>query len=117
MSRRQIPYFAQVADIWSVGIMYMCMTLLKFPWRIADTEVDRCYGSYIREWPRGRDKLIAQLPQLRDDGNEVIKGMVYPDIKGRLTMDQVMESKWIKNIDVCHANHLARTHAHHLKID
>ncbi|KAJ2356149.1 serine/threonine protein kinase [Coemansia sp. RSA 2618] len=117
MSRRQLPYFAQVADIWSVGIMYMCMTLLKFPWRIADVDVDRCYGSYIREWPRGCDRLFGQLPKLQHNGNDVIKGMVYPDTKGRLTMDQVMESKWMKEIDVCHANHLAQTHIHHMKID
>ncbi|KAJ1743066.1 serine/threonine protein kinase [Coemansia sp. RSA 990] len=117
MSRRQVPYYAQVADIWSVGIMYMCMTLLKFPWRIADTEVDRSYGSYIREWPRGRDKLFAQLPKLRHDGEDVIKGMVYPDIKGRLTMDQVMESKWMQEIDACRSSYMAHTHHHNMKID
>ncbi|KAJ2750256.1 serine/threonine protein kinase, partial [Coemansia pectinata] len=100
LSRRQIPYYAQVADIWSVGIMYMCMTLLKFPWRIADTETDRNYGSYIREWPRGRDKLFAQLPKLRHDGQKVIEGMVYPDAKGRFTMEEVMDSEWMKEVDV-----------------
>ncbi|KAJ1833831.1 serine/threonine protein kinase [Coemansia sp. RSA 2711] len=117
MSRRQVPYYAQAADIWSVGIMYMCMTLLKFPWRIAETEVDRCYGSYIREWPRGRDKLFAQLPKLAHGGHEVIQGMVYPESKGRLTMDQVMDSEWMRSIDTCHTHHLARSHAHHMKID
>ncbi|PIA13761.1 kinase-like protein, partial [Coemansia reversa NRRL 1564] len=101
MSRRQLPYFAQVADVWSVGIMYMCMTLLKFPWRMADTEIDRNYGSYIREWPRGREKLFTQLPKLCHGGKEVIEGMLYPDVKGRLAMDQVMSSEWMKGISVC----------------
>ncbi|KAJ2156098.1 serine/threonine protein kinase [Coemansia sp. RSA 552] len=117
MSRRQLPYFAQVADIWSVGIMYMCMTLLKFPWRIADTDADRNYGSYIRDWPRGREKLFAQLPKLRHDGKATIEGMVYPDTKGRSTMDQVMESQWMKEIDVCHMNHPARSHTHRMKTE
>ncbi|KAJ2781629.1 serine/threonine protein kinase [Coemansia interrupta] len=115
LSRRQLPYYAQVADIWSVGIMYMCMTLLKFPWRIADIDGDRNYGSYIRDWPRGREKLFAQLPKLRHDGQKVIEGMVYPEIKGRLTMDQVMESEWMKEIEVCHSNAAAKSHVHHMK--
>ncbi|KAJ2403205.1 serine/threonine protein kinase [Coemansia sp. RSA 2559] len=114
-SHRQVPYYAQVADIWSVGIMYMCMTLLKFPWRIADTEADRNYGSYIRNWPRGRDKLFAQLPKLRFDGQDVIQGMMYPEAKGRFTMDQVMESEWMKEIDVCHTGIPAKTHTHEMK--
>ncbi|KAJ1798855.1 serine/threonine protein kinase [Coemansia sp. RSA 2399] len=114
-SHRQVPYYAQVADIWSVGIMYMCMTLLKFPWRIADTEADRNYGSYIRDWPRGRDKLFAQLPKLRLDGQDVIQGMMYPEVKGRFTMDQVMESEWMKEIDFCHTGIPAKTHTHDMK--
>ncbi|KAJ2747935.1 serine/threonine protein kinase [Coemansia sp. BCRC 34301] len=117
LSRRQIPYYAQVADIWSVGIMYMCMTLLKFPWRIADTETDRNYGSYIREWPRGREKLFAQLPKLRHDGHKVIEGMVYPDAKSRFTMEEVMESEWMKEIDVCHTIFPAKAHTHNMKTE
>ncbi|KAJ2608574.1 serine/threonine protein kinase [Coemansia sp. RSA 1365] len=117
MSRRQLPYFAQVADVWSVGIMFMCMTLLKFPWRVADTEIDRNYGSYIREWPRGREKLFTQLPKLCHGGKEAIEGMVYPDVKGRLTMDQVMSSEWMKGISVCHINHPSKTHTHHMKTE
>ncbi|KAJ2768310.1 serine/threonine protein kinase [Coemansia nantahalensis] len=115
MSRRQIAYYAQVADVWSVGIMYMCMTLLKFPWRLADTEADRSYGSYIRDWPRGREKLFAQLPKLRHDGKSVIEGMVYPEAKGRLTMDQVADSEWMKEIDCCHAGHSAKSHVHSMQ--
>ncbi|KAJ2701013.1 serine/threonine protein kinase [Coemansia sp. IMI 209128] len=117
LSRRQIPYYAQVADIWSVGIMYMCMTLLKFPWRIAEIEADRNYGSYIREWPRGRDKLFAQLPKLRHDGQKVIEGMVYPDTKSRLTIEEVMDSEWMKEIDVCHMISPARAHTHRMKAE
>ncbi|KAJ1893218.1 serine/threonine protein kinase [Kickxella alabastrina] len=116
-SRRQLPYYAQVADIWSVGIMYMCMTLLKFPWRIADMERDRNYGSYIRDWPRGREKLFTQLPKLRLDGQKVIEGMVYPETKGRLTMDQVMESEWMKDVEVCHSAIPAKSHTHHMKVE
>ncbi|KAJ2719554.1 serine/threonine protein kinase [Coemansia sp. Benny D115] len=115
LSRRQIPYYAQVADIWSVGIMYMCMTLLKFPWRIADVDGDRNYGSYIREWPRGREKLFAQLPKLRHDGQKTIEGMVYPEAKDRLTMDQVMASEWMQEITVCHTNCPAASHTHRMK--
>lgn len=116
LSKRQIPYYAQVADIWSVGIIYMCMTLLKFPWKMADTEVDRNYGSYIREWPRGKDKLFAQLPKLRHDGQKVIEGMVYPDVKGRYQMDQVLSSRWMKEVDVCHTSCQSQTHSHHMKM-
>ncbi|KAJ1964463.1 serine/threonine protein kinase [Dipsacomyces acuminosporus] len=116
-SKRQLPYYPHTADIWSVGIMYMCMTLLKFPWRIADIENDRNYGSYIRDWPRGRERLFAQLPTLRHDGQKVIEGMVYPDAAKRFTMEQVMESEWIKEIDVCHAACPSKSHTHRMKTE
>ncbi|KAJ1921181.1 serine/threonine protein kinase [Mycoemilia scoparia] len=110
------PYSAPTSDVWSVGIMYMCMALLKFPWRIADTKTDRNYASYIRDWPRGRDKLMGQLPDLNHDGLSVIQSMIDPSISNRCTMDDVINSEWVKDIEVCHFNHPAQNHTHNLKV-
>ncbi|KAJ1679217.1 serine/threonine protein kinase [Spiromyces aspiralis] len=111
------PYSAPAADVWSVGIMYMCMALLKFPWRIADSKTDRNYASYVRDWPKGQNKMMGQLPPLGYDGLEVIKHMVIPDPGQRYTMENIMQSKWMQSIDVCHVNRPAKSHTHRLNTD
>jgi serine/threonine protein kinase len=34
------PYAPQYADVWSLGIMYCCMVLGRFPWKVALPTVD-----------------------------------------------------------------------------
>ncbi|KAJ2028268.1 hypothetical protein GGH92_006944, partial [Coemansia sp. RSA 2673] len=54
---------------------------------------------------------------LRHDGQKVIEGMVYPDAKGRFTMEEVMDSEWMKEVDVCHTIFPAKAHTHRMKTE
>ncbi|KAI7957460.1 hypothetical protein MJO28_004555 [Puccinia striiformis f. sp. tritici] len=38
----------RLVDVWSVGIMFVCMTLRRFPWRIADS-TDLCFREFVRK--------------------------------------------------------------------
>ncbi|OLY79566.1 Serine/threonine-protein kinase oca2, partial [Smittium mucronatum] len=98
---KNVPYDAEAADVWSIGIMYMCMTLLKFPWRIADGSTDTNYKNYATFWPRGRDKLFVQLPKLKHEGRQWIEGLmeIHPDLRPRLV--DLLDSDWGKSIEVC----------------
>ncbi|KAA1121991.1 serine/threonine protein kinase [Puccinia graminis f. sp. tritici] len=33
----------RLVDAWSIGIMFFCMILHRFPWRIADSPADLCF--------------------------------------------------------------------------
>ncbi|PVU96776.1 hypothetical protein BB561_000973 [Smittium simulii] len=106
------PYDAEASDVWSVGIMYICMTLLKFPWRIAKKDQEPNYASYVNNWPHGRDKLFAQLPALRDDGNEMIRNLVHPNPDQRPSLAKLLNSKWAQGIETCRPGKKARGHTH-----
>ncbi|KAI8458884.1 kinase domain-containing protein, partial [Phakopsora pachyrhizi] len=40
-------YDPRLVDIWSIGIMYVCMSLGKFPWMLALNEKDGGYREYV----------------------------------------------------------------------
>ncbi|CAH7671096.1 kinase domain-containing protein, partial [Phakopsora pachyrhizi] len=51
-------YDPRLVDIWSIGIMYVCMSLGKFPWMLALNEKDGGYREYVgqvsgieKHWP------------------------------------------------------------------
>ncbi|WAR54295.1 hypothetical protein PtB15_3B809 [Puccinia triticina] len=39
----------RLVDVWSVGIMFVCMILRRFPWRIADSRADLCFREFVRK--------------------------------------------------------------------
>ncbi|PVU98911.1 hypothetical protein BB559_001169 [Furculomyces boomerangus] len=114
---KSVPYDAQAADVWSVGIMYICMTLLKFPWRVADSLLDTNYASYTKNWPRGRDKLFAQLPLLRDDGRKWIERLVDPNPEVRPILSDLLKSDWASGIEMCRPGRRAKGHIHQMNIE
>ncbi|OMJ13034.1 Serine/threonine-protein kinase oca2 [Smittium culicis] len=114
---KTVPYDAEAADVWSIGIMYMCMTLLKFPWRIADSSIDNNYKSYASNWPRGRDKLFVQLPNLRNEGKKWIERLMHTSADERPSLADLLNSDWAKGIEVCRPGRKSRSHVHKMKIE
>lgn len=39
----------RMVDVWSVGIMFVCMILRRFPWRIADPRQDVSFREFVRK--------------------------------------------------------------------
>ncbi|KAG8906264.1 serine/threonine protein kinase [Tulasnella sp. 403] len=47
----QETYDPRKTDVWSVAVIFMCMILRRFPWKIPDAKVDPSYRSFINSHP------------------------------------------------------------------
>ncbi|GAA5943138.1 uncharacterized protein JCM15063_005214 [Sporobolomyces koalae] len=61
-------YDPRLTDVWSVAIIFMCMILRRFPWKLPDPKNDASYRLYVSSHPelcslpRQADTLIAGKP-------------------------------------------------------
>ncbi|KAI8866185.1 kinase-like protein [Ramicandelaber brevisporus] len=107
-------YDPMVTDIWSAGIIYMCMVMARFPWRLAIANDDPSYSQYVRKLPESKSGVMNQL-RMRDqpDGAiELLKKIVEPSPKLRATASQVLDDAWLKRVDYCRASKLSCRHFH-----
>ncbi|TIA93167.1 hypothetical protein E3P99_00303 [Wallemia hederae] len=44
-------YDPRLADIWSIGIIFICMLLRRFPWKIPDEKADQSYALFLKAHP------------------------------------------------------------------
>lgn len=44
-------YDARMTDVWSLAIVYMCMIMRRFPWKLPDTEVDPNFQTFVNAHP------------------------------------------------------------------
>ncbi|GAA5834747.1 hypothetical protein JCM11251_003652 [Rhodosporidiobolus azoricus] len=44
-------YDPRLTDVWSVAIIFMCMILRRFPWKLPDTKNDASYRLYVSSHP------------------------------------------------------------------
>jgi serine/threonine protein kinase len=44
-------YDPRKTDVWSVAIIFMCMVLRRFPWKIPDPKVDASYRGFVHAHP------------------------------------------------------------------
>lgn len=44
-------YDPRKTDVWSIAIIFMCMVLRRFPWKIPDPKVDVSYKSFVASHP------------------------------------------------------------------
>ncbi|GAA93636.1 uncharacterized protein L969DRAFT_44096 [Mixia osmundae IAM 14324] len=57
-------YDPRAVDVWSVGIIFMCMILRRFPWKLPDTRTDASYRLYVNSHP----ELCAPLAEPKTAG-------------------------------------------------
>ncbi|CAE6425985.1 unnamed protein product [Rhizoctonia solani] len=44
-------YDPRKTDVWSIAIIFMCMVLRRFPWKIPDPKVDPSYKAFVQSHP------------------------------------------------------------------
>lgn len=105
-----VPFYdPSLADVWSLAIIYCCMILRRFPWKIPK-DSDISYSYFISKPGEitdkngnkkvvGPDRLLRLLPT---SSKHVIDHMLKVDPSQRYSMDQVMESHFITKIKNCH---------------
>lgn len=123
-------YDPRTGDVWSLAIIYCCMSLHRFPWRIAKTS-EAAYKAFIsrpsvaidkngKKRIRGPDRLLNALPS---HSRQLIGKMLQVDPANRLFIDAVNSDPFIKRIKNCHYDHpedgsqvlvSGSDHTHHL---
>jgi serine/threonine protein kinase len=107
-------YDPQRADIWSLAIMYCCMVLGRFPWKVAASSdeafslfttsqkisisLDRDAHKKELEHVLGPWRLLRLLPS---ESRAVIEGMLDVNANSRPTLQQISDNAWVKQSQLC----------------
>ncbi|GBB92232.1 hypothetical protein RclHR1_01990004 [Rhizophagus clarus] len=100
-------YDARLADIWALGIIFVCMIVGRFPWLVARTSEDASYKAYLRNPGR----LINKLPP---ESRSILRKILEVTPEKRATLEDILENEWFKNIEYCAETHKSTNHIHHL---
>ena len=118
----QTYYDPRPVDVWSIAIMFYCMSLRRFPWK-APKESIQPYKLFCEEPECEKDKhkgpyrLLRLLPR---HSRPLIGGMLELDPKKRLLMNQVVADPWFQHIESCELDangeldKIPEKHKHHL---
>lgn len=115
-------YDPRPVDVWSIAIMFYCITLKRFPWKAPRDKYQSfrlfCEGADSeRDSTRGPFRLLKLLPR---HSRPVISQMLQLDPKRRILMDGVVSDPWVKSIECCQLGSKGElisypeSHRHHL---
>lgn len=119
-------YDARLADVWSIAIIFCCMILKRFPWKIP-RNADPSYRAFAglnnmdepvkalelessvselsirdkhKDIPKyGPERLLRLLPS---HSRKLVKGMLEVDCAKRFLITDVVNDTFYKSIDSCH---------------
>lgn len=116
----QMGYDPRLADMWSIAIIFCCMVLKRFPWKIPK-DLDPSFRAYcespipdlsvedldqltmktkeLSSLKKGPERLLHLLPST---SRELMRGMLTVDTRKRFLMKEVLETEFYKSIDHCH---------------
>ncbi|CCM02348.1 uncharacterized protein FIBRA_04443 [Fibroporia radiculosa] len=64
-------YDPRKTDVWSVAIIFMCMVLRRFPWKIPDPKTDPSFKAFVQAHPDLSEKP-KEMPHKVDDSSKAI---------------------------------------------
>ncbi|KAI8092633.1 kinase-like domain-containing protein [Halteromyces radiatus] len=107
----QSSYDPCLADIWSCAIIFICMTIRRFPWRLPRPS-DHSFHAFCTQ-PQQPFRLLKLLPR---EARPVIASMLHIQPKRRANLSQVLADPWVQSIDVCHVDEPGANHVHHVLV-
>lgn len=107
----QKEYDARKTDLWSCGIIFVCMTIRRFPWKLPRPERDQSFNNYVHSNNVGAERLFKLLPRY---SRSIISKILRPNPEERCTLEEVLNDEWVKNIETCTPEVPANNHPHHL---
>ncbi|KDN37031.1 Pkinase-domain-containing protein [Tilletiaria anomala UBC 951] len=63
----QQTYDPRLTDVWSLGIIFLCMVLRRFPWKLPDPQHDQSFRLYVQSHP---ELCRPPASNASKDGNE-----------------------------------------------
>lgn len=117
----QSHYDPRPVDIWSIAIIFYCMTLRRFPWK-KPTEDVMSFKLFCQKPEDGNDRsrgpyrLLKLLPSC---ARPLIGKMLVLNPQERILIDDVVKDSWFQNIERCEIDkgnltNSPETHEHHL---
>ncbi|KAI7860662.1 kinase-like domain-containing protein [Circinella umbellata] len=110
----QREYDARKADVWSCAVIYICMIIRRFPWRIAVPNKDGAFKNFINPSGKGAAKLLGLLPR---ESRSLIGQMLDPEPRLRSLICDVVKDEWFTSISLCDPEKPSPTHVHHLVVE
>ncbi|SAM02730.1 hypothetical protein [Absidia glauca] len=107
----QPSYDPCLADIWSCAIIFICMTIRRFPWRLPRPS-DPSFLAFSTQ-PQQAFRLLKLLPR---EARPVIAAMLELHSKRRIHLDQILLDSWVQSIDMCHIEEPGANHVHHVLV-
>ncbi|KAF9923671.1 serine/threonine protein kinase [Linnemannia zychae] len=107
----------RLADVWSLGIIFVCMTLCRFPWKLArasGADADPSFEAFANPSGAGKARLLKLMPR---ESRPILSRMLEVDPTKRALMTEVLEDEWVKAIEVCTPQAMCLYHPHHLGED
>ncbi|CAG8559574.1 17344_t:CDS:2 [Cetraspora pellucida] len=99
-------YDPRLADVWAMGIIFICMHMGRFPWMIAKPS-ESSFKAYLSN----PDRLFRRIPE---NSRSLIKKMLDVNVENRATIKDIFDDEWFKGIDVCTYHASSKGHKHHL---
>lgn len=101
----QTRYDPTPTDIWSIAVVFCCMTLRRFPWK-APKLTDNSFKLFVSEPEcdeadkptKGPMRLLNRLPR---DSRSIVGRMLVVDPKKRATLDEIWADPWVQSISMC----------------
>ncbi|CAO3651044.1 unnamed protein product [Cunninghamella blakesleeana] len=107
----QPSYDPCLADVWSCAIIFICMTIRRFPWRLPRSS-DPSFHAFCTQ-PQQSFRLLKLLPR---EARPIIATMLEIQPKRRSTLKQVINDSWVSHIDVCQPDVPGENHVHHVLV-
>ncbi|KAK3806745.1 MAG: kinase-like domain-containing protein [Benniella sp.] len=104
---------ARLADVWSIGVIFLCMTLRRFPWRLPELD-DSSFKAFAKPDGTGKLRLLKLMPR---ESRPIMSRILEIDPSRRVLIEDILADPWIKNIDHCTLTYMSSHHPHHLGDD
>lgn len=109
-------YDPQPVDIWSIAVIFACMSLRRFPWKVPKAtdnsfamfsakptkEEEQSYftpnSTHEKVVFKGPWKLLRLLPS---ESRRIIGRMLELNPEKRATTEEIWEDKWVKSMSMC----------------
>ncbi|OZJ02669.1 hypothetical protein BZG36_04782 [Bifiguratus adelaidae] len=91
-------YDPRLTDIWSLGIVLVCMIMRRFPWKTPQPAIDKSYKAYIAGDRPGLKQLLDLIPP---ETHELVQGCLDTSLKTRYGVRSILRNSFVESIHVC----------------
>ncbi|KAI9354157.1 kinase-like domain-containing protein [Pilaira anomala] len=106
----QPVYDPRLSDVWSCGIIFVCMTIKRFPWRLPRNS-DPAFRAFATNHNQQKFRLLKLLPR---ESRSVMTSILETDPKRRYSLSTILKDDWIHSLDVCTPDEPGSRHVHHV---